>query len=187
MKIRGIPKDCVYQEKVSGKDMNREELQKLLRIVRRGDRIVITEISRLGRNMRDIINVIYDLEKRGIDIYSIKENVDTSTELGKVFFNIAGVFAEIERNAIRERQKQGIAIAKRKGNMTGRPKLKIEDFEQRYKQYKNGELSVSDTVKLLGCSRATFYRRKKDFEEKQVLQEMEKQQKPEIMELEEDF
>ena len=74
---RGIPENCIFKEKKSGKDLEREELQKLLSIVRKGDSITVTEISRFGRNMRDIINVVYDLESKGVNIVRIKENVDT--------------------------------------------------------------------------------------------------------------
>lgn len=169
MEKANIAMENVYSEKKSGKNMEREELQKLLSIARIGDSITVADISRLGRNMRDIVNVVYDLDKRGISIVSIKEGVDTSTELGRTFVMIAGIFAEMERNAIRERQMQGIAIAKREGRMKGRPKKSCPEFERVYMQYQNGSISLEQLLKLLDCSKSTYYWRIKQYEDDKTI------------------
>ena len=167
MKNIGIPDDCIFQEKKSGKNLQREEFKRLLDRVREGDCITVTEISRLGRNMRDIVNVLYDLESRGVNIISIKEQIDTSTAMGKILFNIAGILAEIERESILDRQKQGIELAKRDGRMTGRPKCECKEFEKVYRQYEEGKIDLEQVLKLLDCSSSTFYRRVRDYKEKQ--------------------
>lgn len=165
----GILKDNVYEEKKSGRDLEREELQRLLKVVRSGDSITVVEISRLGRNTRDIVNVVYDLNNKGIKLISIKEGIDTSTEMGKVFVTLAGIFAELERDNIRERARQGIEIAKREGRIIGRPKKKCEDFARVYGQYRDNKISLEQALKLLGCSKSTMYRRIRQYEDSKFI------------------
>lgn len=169
MEKEGIASEKVYCEKKSGKDMEREELQQLLKVVNMGDSITITDITRLGRSIRDIVNLVYDLDKKGITIISIKDNINTSTEIGKVFIMITGIFAEMELNAIKERQRQGIEAAKKAGRFTGRPRIKMDNFEQVYQQFFNNQISLDQALKLLECSRATFYRRVQQYDDNKVL------------------
>lgn len=168
-KKKGIRPENTFEEKISGKNMERPQLGMLLDKVTDGDTIVVTDITRLGRNMRDIVNLIDRLNKRKVYIVSIKEGVDTSTEYGKMMINLLSALSELERENIRERQKQGIEIAKREGRMTGRPRCKCEDFDMVYSQYLDGKISMQQALKLLRCSKSTFYRRIKDYKDNEVI------------------
>lgn len=165
----GIPKENVYSEKKSGKDMDRVALQDLIKVVRSGDSITVTDITRLGRNMRDIVNLVDDLDKRCVTIISLKEGVDTSTQIGKVLITVLGAFSQMEREAIKERQRQGLMIAKREGRLLGRPKKPTDNFEHVYQQYLNNQISMEQALKLLECSRATFYRRALQYNDSQII------------------
>ena len=98
---------------------------------------------------------------------SLKEGLDTSSSQGKMMISLLGVFSEMERKNIRERQRQGIEIARREGRLKGRPRCKCEDFKIVYKQYENGDISIQQALKLLDCSKSTFYRRIKEYSERQ--------------------
>ena len=157
----------IYAEKVSGKDMERPELKKLLNVVKEGDSIVVEDITRLGRNTLDILKIIDTLEQEKVYVISLKEGLDTSSSQGKMMISLLGVFSEMERKNIRERQRQGIEIARREGRRKGRPRCKCEDFKIVYKQYENGDISIQQALKLLDCSKSTFYRRIKEYSERQ--------------------
>lgn len=169
MQEAGITMDKVFSDKKSGKDMEREALKQLLSIVREGDCIHVVDITRLGRNTKDIVTLIDDLDKKGITIISIKEGVNTSTPTGKLIITIIGALSEMERANIKERQREGIAIAKREGRFNGRPRKPMEDFENVYKQYINNQISMDQALKLLECGRATFYRRAQQYNDNKVL------------------
>lgn len=169
MEKEGIRPENIYEEKASGKNMERPQLQLLLDKVREGDKIVVDDVTRLGRNMCDIVNLIDKLNKEKVYIVSIKEGVDTSTEFGQMMINFLGALSEMERKNIRERQRQGIEIAKREGRMTGRPKCKCENFERVYGQYLEGQISMQQALKLLECSKSTFYRRIIEYKDNQII------------------
>jgi DNA invertase Pin-like site-specific DNA recombinase len=103
----------VFEEKASGtKRDGRDELDRVLKVVSRGDTILITRIDRLARSMRDLQNIVHDLKERGVHLKATEQAVDTSTSAGKAFLDMLGVFAEFETNLRRERQAEGIAKAK---------------------------------------------------------------------------
>lgn len=151
----------IFEEKASGKNVDRPELQKMLRILSEGDTVVVLSIDRLARNTKDLLELVDLFKKKGINFISLKENIDTSTPTGMFIITILGALSELEREYIRERQRQGIAIAKRLKKYKGRKQKKILNFDERVKMVKAGELSVEDASKLLGISRSTYYRRLK--------------------------
>lgn len=164
MKANSIEDGQIFQDKASGKDMERTQLKALLNVLVAGDRVVVADITRLGRNMKDIVMLMDDLDKKGITIVSLKEGVDTSNEMGRMLINLFGVFSQYERECIRERQRQGIELAKREGRMKGRPRVECKGFDSVYEKYEQHIIGLEDCCKLLGCSRATFYRRIKERE-----------------------
>ena len=169
MEKENIPKENIFVDKLSGKDMERPQLKLLLDKVKKGDKIVVDDITRLGRNMRDIVNLIDWLDKKEVYVVGLKENVDTYSEYGKMMINLLAALSEMERKNIRERQRQGIEIAKRKGKMTGRPRCKCEDFDGVYGQYINGDISMQQALKLLECSKSTFYRRIREYKDNEII------------------
>lgn len=153
-----------YVEKISGKDRNRPQLNEMLNFVREGDVIYIESISRLARNVLDFLNIVNELKEKNVEIVSLKESIDTSTPTGQFMLTVFGAMYQLERDNIKERQKEGIAIAKEKGIM-GRPKIEIDErFENVYKQWQNEEITATKAMSLVGMSRTTFYRRVKEYE-----------------------
>ena len=149
-----------FEEKASGKSTEREQLKAMLKFAREGDQIYIESISRLARNVLDFLTIVKDLEAQGIHVISVKENIDTSSPQGRFVLVIFGALYELERESIRERQAEGIAAAKNNGVRFGRPQVKIsDDFKQTYRLWKNGGLTATAAMRLLGMSSSTFYRR----------------------------
>ena len=155
-----------FSEKVSGRNMDRPMLKEMLSFVREGDKVYIESISRLARNTLDFLNIVNVLSSKGVEVISLKESIDTSTPQGKFMLTVFGALYELERDSIKQRQKEGIAIAKTNGKQFGRPKIEIsQEFIQEYRIWKKGKQSVTSAIKKLGLSRATFYRKVKEFEE----------------------
>ncbi len=134
----------------------------MLSFIREGDILIIESISRLARNTKDFLEIVNDLTERGIEVVSLKENIDTSTPQGKFICTIFGALYELERDSIRQRQLEGITIAKEKGVAFGRPAIQIDDnFLQEYKRWKEGKQTAVATYKKLNISRTSFYRKVK--------------------------
>ena len=153
-----------YIEKVSGKDTKREKLQLMLDFVREGDEVYVMDFSRLSRSVQDLLNIVDLLNHKKVKLVSLKENLDTSTATGKLMLTMIGAIAEFERQNILERQREGIAIAKREGKYKGRKPLELENFNEVYHQWKNGEITAVSASKLLGINRSTFYKKVKQLE-----------------------
>lgn len=150
--------DKWFIEKVSGKNRERPELQKMLEYAREGDTIYILDFSRLSRSTADLLSIIGELGKRKINLVSSKENFDTSTPTGKLMLTMIAAINEFERTNLLERQKEGIKIAKEKGLYKGRkPIAKPEDWEEVYKQYVTKEITANEAMKKLGLKRNVFY------------------------------
>ena len=145
-----------FTEKVSGKNINRPQLQQMLEFAREGDTIYIHDFSRLARSTRDLLDITERLQEKGIHLVSNKENIDTSTPTGKLLFVIVSAIAEFERTNLLERQREGIAIAKRNGVYSGRKPFKSDKFEGLYSQYISREINKTEFAKLLGTSRPTL-------------------------------
>ena len=119
--------ETIRQEKVSGTSVQgRDELNTLLEFLRDGDELVITRIDRLARSIRDLQNIVYDLDKRGVTLSATEQPIDTRTSAGKCFLDMLGVFGEFETNLRKERQMDGIAKAKEKG-VYKRKRVSIRD------------------------------------------------------------
>ena len=154
----------IFEEKASGKNVDRPELQKMLNILSEGDTVVVLSIDRLARNTKDLLELVDLFKKKGINFISLKENIDTSTPTGMFIITILGALSELEREYIRERQRQGIAIAKTQKKYKGRRERKIPGLEEMTKRMRSGNMSVEEASKLLGISRSTYYRKLKKLE-----------------------
>lgn len=158
--------DKWFIEKVSGKNRNRPELNKLLDYVRKGDTIFIHSLDRLGRNTKDLLSIVETLSKKGVILRSLKDNfIFDNSSTGKLMFTILSAFSEFERNILRERQAEGIAIAKEKGLYEGRKKIKINEkqFNELYSDWKKGYITKDEMARRLNISRSTLYRRIKEY------------------------
>ncbi len=145
-----------FVEKVSAKDTHRPELQNMLDFAREGDTIYIHDFSRLARSTTDLLELVEKFKQKGITLVSNKENIDTSTPTGKLMLTMIAAINEFERANLLERQREGIAIAKRNGVYKGRKPIEIPDFEQHYNRYLHREINKTNLAKLLGISRATL-------------------------------
>lgn len=158
LKVHDIEK--WFTEKVSGKDMNRPELQKMLEFVREGDTVYIHDFSRLARSTKDLLDIVEGLQKKGVQLVSNKENLDTNTPGGKLMLTMIGAMNEFERANMLERQKEGIAIAKANGKYRGRKPTEIEDdiFKENYEAYKSRKITKCQFAFNINVSRPTLDR-----------------------------
>lgn len=156
--------DKWFTEKVSAKDTNRPELKNMIDFAREGDTIYIHDFSRLARSTKDLLEIVEGLNQKGVYLVSNKENIDTSTPTGKLMLTMIGAIAEFERANLLERQREGIAIAKREGKYKGRKEVKVDDFAGHYQRYKNREVNKVELAKELGVSRPTLDKMIREYE-----------------------
>lgn len=155
----------VYIDRMSGKDTDRPQLQEMLGFVREGDSVVVESISRFARNTKDLLELTEQLSSKHVQFISQKENIDTETPAGKFMLTIFGAVAELEREYIRQRQREGIEIARKQGKYTGRPAKQPDNFGEVYSQWKREKITATYASKQLGISRSTFYRKARIYEE----------------------
>ena len=148
--------ETIRQEKVSGTSTEgRDELNTLLDFLRDGDELVVTRVDRLARSIRDLQNIVYDLDKRGVTLSATEQPIDTKTSAGKCFLDMLGVFGEFETNLRKERQMEGIQKAKERGVYKGRkPSVDAEQV----KALKESGMGASAIAKEMGIGRASVYR-----------------------------
>jgi len=160
LKINGCQK--LFQEKASGAKTDRPELTKLLEHVREGDTVVVWKLDRLGRSLTHLVQLVMDLESRGIGLISLNDPVDTTTAQGRLVFRIFASLAEFERELIRERTVAGLASAKRRGHLLGRKpglsKKAIDTSRIAESLYKEGKYSVQQIASELSISKNTLYK-----------------------------
>lgn len=153
--------DEVYIDRMSGKSTNRPELQKMMEYVRHGDTVIVESISRFARNTHDLLELVERLTSKGVEFVSKKESIDTITPTGKFMLTIFGAVAELEREYILQRQREGIAIAKEQGKYTGRKAAIPQNFDNVVAQWRAGNITAADAMRTLNMSKSTFYRRVK--------------------------
>lgn len=163
--MRELEVERVFTDKVSGKNQERPELQKMMDFVREGDSLTVESISRFARNTRDLLDLTATLEEKKVQFVSKKENIDTNTPAGKFMLAVFGALAELERESILERQAEGIAIAKAEGRMKGRPRKAVDRFESAYLDVREGRTSAAEAARQLNISRSTWYRKRREYEE----------------------
>lgn len=157
----------MFIDKVSAKDLNRPKLQEMLEFIREGDTVHIHSLDRLARSTRDLLNLVETFKAKGVNLVSNKEAIDGTTAIGKLMLTMIGGIHEFERENTLERQREGIAIAKRNGKYTGRKKIKIKNFEEHYQRYITRQINKSNLAKELGICRVTLDKLIKEFEEKE--------------------
>jgi len=161
--------DKMFVEKVSGKDTeHRPQLKAMMEYVREGDTVIVSEYSRFARSTRDLLNLVDQLQKKGVTFVSLKENIDTSTPQGELMMTIFAGLAEFERKQMLQRQAEGIAVAKAAGKYTGRQPIKVDEkaFEREYLSWKEGNQTAKKAMQNVGLRPNTFYRRVKEYEDK---------------------
>jgi DNA invertase Pin-like site-specific DNA recombinase len=149
----------VFVDRVSGKLEHRPALDAMLDQLRPGDSVTVWRLDRLGRSLRHLIDVVADLEARGVAFRSLMESLDTSTPGGKLTFHLFGALAEFERDLIRERTMAGLAAARVRGRKGGRPTVwTAEKVRLALEMYDKRQHDVAGIARILGVSRASVYR-----------------------------
>ena len=151
--------DELYIDRASGKNAQRPELQKMMDYVRRGDTVIVESISRFARNTRDLLELVEQLTAKGVEFVSQKEAIDTTTPTGKFMLTIFGAVAELEREYILQRQREGIAIAKANGIYKGRKPIDHPDFLRIIALWREGRISAVEAMRRLDMKPSTFYRK----------------------------
>jgi len=149
----------VYTDKVSGTVAERPALTQVKDVLRKGDTLVVWRLDRLGRSLKDLIEWMNYLEQHEVALKSIQESIDTSSITGKLVYHIFGALAEFERNLIRERTQAGLAAARARGKMGGRPK-KLSDTKKQMviNLYNEKKLTIIEICKEMGISKPTLYK-----------------------------
>ncbi|AHD24054.1 recombinase (plasmid) [Rhodococcus pyridinivorans SB3094] len=148
----------VWIDKASGASTSRPELSDLFSHLRAGDTLVVWRLDPLGRFLPHLLETVHQLEERGIAVRSLTEQIDTSTPGGRLIFTIFGALAEFERNLIRERNSAGLAAARARGRVGGRPpKMTAKKIKQAKLMRDNG-MSHTEIAEILGVGRTTLYR-----------------------------
>lgn len=148
----------IFTDTVSGAIKKRPGLTAAKLFLRKGDTLVIWRLDRLGRSLRDLIDWINFLDEQGIGLQSLQESIDTTTSTGKLVFHIFGALAEFERNLIRERTMAGLAAARARGKLGGRPKtLNAENRKVAVDLYHEKKMTVKKICEIMGISKPTLY------------------------------
>ena len=154
--------EMIFKEKISGKNRDRPELQVLISKLRKGDIVIVWKLDRLGRSIRDLIDLVSSFRDLGVEFVSLKDSIDTSTATGRFTFNVFASLAEFEREIIRERTMAGLTAAKARGRTGGRkPGLSKEALAKALmvkKLFDIGTTSMDEIATALKLSRATCYR-----------------------------
>lgn len=159
--LRELGVDELFVDRASGKNADRPELNRMMSFVRRGDTVIVESISRFARNTRDLLDLVERLTEKQVEFVSRKEAIDTTTPTGKFMLTVFAAVAELEREYILQRQREGIAIAKQQGKYRGRPPKVYPDFERIAAQWQKGEITAVQAMKQLGMSKTRFYERVK--------------------------
>ena len=159
--LRELGVDELFVDRASGKNADRPELNRMINFVRRGDTVIVESISRFARNTRDLLDLVEQLTAKQVEFVSRKEAIDTTTPTGKFMLTVFAAVAELEREYILQRQREGIAIAKQQGKYRGRPPKAYPDFERIAARWQKGEITAVQAMKQLGKSKTRFYERVK--------------------------
>lgn len=148
----------IIQEKFTGTRQRRPGITQLFQTIRAHDVVVVESVSRLGRNTLDILNLIQLLHQKQIKFVSLKEQMDTETPTGRAMLQMMSVIAELERNLLADRVKEGIAASRRRGVTVGRPRIAQEKLDIAIRMYQSGDYSVKEILATNQISSGTFYR-----------------------------
>ena len=152
----------VYIDRMSGKNTDRPELKRMMNYVREGDVVIVEAISRFARNTKDLLELVEQLNEKQVEFISKKEAIDTTTPTGKFMLTVFGEVAELEREYILQRQKEGIAVAKQNGVYKGRKPIEHPRFNEIVTLWKGGDITAVEAMKRLNMKPSTFYRKVKE-------------------------
>ena len=158
--------DKIFIDKASGRDSAREGLREMLNFVREDDTVIVESYSRLARSARDLLDIVDTLKSKRVGFVSKKESFDTATPAGRLMMTVFAGLYQFERECMLERQREGIAEAKKAGKYKGRKPIEVDaaKFKKLYTEWKAGKITAVAMQKTLGLTAPTFYRRVKEYE-----------------------
>ena len=156
--LRAYGVDHLFCEKVSGAKKSRPELDKMLAVLESGDSVVIESLSRLGRSVKNLSELMESFNEKGIRLISLKESVDTTSATGRLLFTIISSLAAFERETLIERTNEGLAAARARGKLGGRPKTDEAILKKAVALYHTGQYTLAEITSLTGVSKSTLYR-----------------------------
>lgn len=153
----------IFMDKVSGKNTDRPELQKMLSFIREGDTLIVHSLDRLARNLADLLTMVQDLTGRGVSVVFMNERLSfdagaDASPTSKLMLSMIGAFAEFERSMIRRRQAEGIALAKERSVYKGRPRSISDETLEKVNALVEQGVPLAKAAKMNGISRSTVYR-----------------------------
>ncbi len=148
----------VFEDTASGRLVDRPGLQRALEVLRRGDTLVVWKLDRLGRSVKQLVDLVSSFDRDGINFVSLTDGIDTSTPAGRFFFHVMASLAQMERELIVERTRAGLAAAKRLGRRGGRKRIMTESKIEAALTLLRSGTSARDTAVSLGVSVPTLYR-----------------------------
>ncbi|MGN0493879.1 MAG: recombinase family protein [Acutalibacteraceae bacterium] len=160
--MRELGVEQVFIDRMSGKNTNRPELKRMMSFVREGDTVIVEAISRFARNTKDLLDLVEQLSAKEVEFISKKEAIDTTTPTGKFMLTVFGAVAELEREYILQRQREGIAVAKQNGIYKGRKPIEHPKFAEIVNLWKGGDITAVEAMKRLDMKPSTFYRKVKE-------------------------
>lgn len=161
LQAAGCSAEYTFTDKISTRKSSseREGLEKAMNLLRDGDTLVVWRLDRLGRTLRELIDLVNSLGAKGVGFKSITESIDTTTINGKLIFHIFGSLAEFERDLIKERTTAGLQAARARGRLGGRPKtLDAKKIERLQKMYDSKQYQIGELLEMFSISRGTLYK-----------------------------
>ncbi|MCS3922580.1 DNA invertase Pin-like site-specific DNA recombinase [Methanococcus voltae PS] len=149
----------IFLEKISGTKRNRPEFDKMFELLRADDVLIVTELTRISRSTKDLVEIVENCKSLNVEIKSLKESwLDTSSAHGKLLFTIFAGLAQFERDLTSERTKNGLDVARTRGRVGGRPKVDKSKLEMAIKLYNSGNCTLKEIKEITGISKSTLYR-----------------------------
>lgn len=156
--LRAAGCEKVFIERKTGSNKDRPELNRCLEILRNGDQLIVWRLDRLGRSLKDLIDLVTEFENNGVGFQSLNESINTASPTGKLIFHVFAALAEFERSLIQERTKAGLAAARTRGRKGGRPrKLDEQKIKKAKAMLNDPDITFSEVAKHFGVSRGTLY------------------------------
>ncbi|ADO84669.1 recombinase family protein [Ilyobacter polytropus] len=158
----------IYEEKISGKNIDRTELQKMKKELHKGDTVIVTSFSRLARSTKDLLELVETFQIKGVGFKSLKEDISTQGASGKFILTLLGAVATFERELMLEKQKDGIAYAKSQGKYKGKQRVIYLDdrIKDLFKRVDRKELKAKEALHLSGFSQGTYYKLWKEWKDR---------------------
>lgn len=172
LKAAGVKEENIFKEKMSGTKSSRPRLNALLEVVQEGDTVIVEALNRLGRSSSDLLVLMKAFNDKGVVLKSLKENLNFSTPTGVMMSQLFAILAEFERSVIVERVREGVAAARARGRVGGRPSTPQKTIDKALQMYDMHNLTVSEICRACGISRPTLYKALRQREDKIELEKM---------------